>query len=79
VVWVWGCYLVSVYHPREYRSRRSEGDARPRDARQPCSPHQSRWELLYRGLLHDAWVDIARIAEEEIAAAGWDRSEYRKG
>jgi predicted unusual protein kinase regulating ubiquinone biosynthesis (AarF/ABC1/UbiB family) len=48
---------------------------------QPCSGLITRWEFLYRGLLHrlGARVDVARIAEEEIAAAGWDRSEYRKG
>jgi predicted unusual protein kinase regulating ubiquinone biosynthesis (AarF/ABC1/UbiB family) len=47
---------------------------------QPCSGLITRWDFLYRGLLHrlGARVGVARIAEEEIAAAGWDRTEYKK-
>jgi len=46
---------------------------------QPCSGLITRWEFLYRGLLYrlGARIDVRRIAEEEIGAAGWDREPYR--
>jgi len=48
---------------------------------QPCSGLITCWEFLYRGFLYrlGARLDVRRIAEEEIGAAGWDRDAYRGG
>jgi len=46
----------------------------------PATGLLTRWEFLYRGLLYrlGARVDVRRIAEEEVLAAGWERSNYRR-
>lgn len=45
----------------------------------PSSGLIARWEFLCRGLLYrlGARIDVARIAEAEIGAAGWNREDYR--
>ncbi|MDB5322909.1 MAG: hypothetical protein JWN40_4540, partial [Phycisphaerales bacterium] len=44
----------------------------------PCTPVIARQHLGWRGMLYQlkARVDIAPIAEEEVKATGWDRSDY---
>jgi len=44
----------------------------------PCSPVMSRQQLGLRAMLHrlGSKIDICAICEEEVKAAGWDRSDY---
>jgi predicted unusual protein kinase regulating ubiquinone biosynthesis (AarF/ABC1/UbiB family) len=44
----------------------------------PCTPMIARQQFAWRSMLYQlqANVDIAPIAEEEVKATGWDRSEY---
>ena len=46
----------------------------------PCTPSIARQNFGFRSFLYrlGAKVDIAPIAEEEIRATGWDRSDYAK-
>ena len=43
-----------------------------------CTPMMARQHMGWRGMLYRlrAKVDIAAIAEEEVRATGWDRSDY---
>jgi hypothetical protein len=44
----------------------------------PSTPLINRWDLGFRAFLYrlGARVDLRRIAEEEVRAPGWDRSDY---
>jgi aarF domain-containing kinase len=44
----------------------------------PCTPVIARQHLGWRGMLYQlgAKIDIAPIAEQEVKATGWDRSDY---
>jgi hypothetical protein len=44
----------------------------------PCTPSIARQYFGWRSLLYrlGAKIDVAPIAEEEIRATGWDRSDY---
>jgi hypothetical protein len=44
----------------------------------PCSPTMCRSQMALRAILYrlKARFDVREIAEEEVKAAGWDRSEY---
>jgi predicted unusual protein kinase regulating ubiquinone biosynthesis (AarF/ABC1/UbiB family) len=44
----------------------------------PCTPMMARQQLAWRAMLYRlrAKVDVAPIAEEEVRATGWDRSDY---
>ena len=44
----------------------------------PCTPVIARQNFGWRAMLYrlQAKIDIAPIAEEEVRAAGWDRSDY---
>jgi aarF domain-containing kinase len=46
-----------------------------------CMPSVSRANIGFRALLYQlkAKIDVAAIAEEEVRAAGWDRSDYAPG
>jgi hypothetical protein len=43
-----------------------------------CSPTMCRSQMGWRSILYrlKAKIDISRIAEEEVKATGWDRSDY---
>ncbi|HEV8379420.1 MAG TPA: AarF/ABC1/UbiB kinase family protein [Tepidisphaeraceae bacterium] len=44
----------------------------------PCTPMMARQQLGWRAMLYRlaAKIDVAPIAEEEVRATGWDRSDY---
>ena len=44
----------------------------------PCTPSIARQQFGARSILYrlKAKIDVAPIAEEEVRAAGWDRSDY---
>lgn len=44
----------------------------------PCTPMMARQQLAWRAMLYQlrAKIEIAPIAEEEVRATGWDRSDY---
>ena len=44
----------------------------------PCTPMMARQQMAWRAILYRlrARIDIAPIAEEEVRATGWDRSDY---
>jgi hypothetical protein len=44
----------------------------------PCTPVIARQHFGWRSMLYrlKAKIDVVPIAEEEIKATGWDRSEY---
>ncbi len=44
----------------------------------PCTPMMARQQLAWRAMLYrlGARIDVAPIAEEEVRATGWDRSDY---
>ena len=46
----------------------------------PCTPLIARQQFAWRSMLYQlkADIDIAPIAEEEVKAAGWDRSAYAR-
>jgi aarF domain-containing kinase len=46
----------------------------------PCTPMIARQQFAWRSMLYQlrANIDVAPIAEEEIKATGWDRSEYAR-
>jgi predicted unusual protein kinase regulating ubiquinone biosynthesis (AarF/ABC1/UbiB family) len=46
----------------------------------PCTPSISRHNFGWRSMFYrlKAKIDIAAIAEEEVPAAGWDRSDYAR-
>jgi aarF domain-containing kinase len=47
----------------------------------PCTPMIARQQFGWRSVLYQlkANIDVAEIAEEEVKATGWDRSEYALG
>ena len=44
----------------------------------PCTPMMARQQMGVRAMLYRlrAKIDLAAIAEEEVRATGWDRSDY---
>ncbi len=44
----------------------------------PCTPMMARQQMGWRAMLYRmrAKIDVAEIAEQEVPAAGWDRSDY---
>ncbi|MFO1096037.1 MAG: AarF/ABC1/UbiB kinase family protein [Planctomycetaceae bacterium] len=47
----------------------------------PCTPVIARQQFAWRAMLYQlkARIDVAPIAEEEVRATGWDRSDYARG
>jgi hypothetical protein len=44
----------------------------------PCTPMMARQQMGLRAMLYrlKAKIDVASIAEDEVRATGWDRSDY---